>query len=228
MPDYKQGKIYCIRSHQTENIYIGSTTQTLAQRLGKHRSCYKNHNDEKYHYVSSFELLKYDDHYIELIELFPCSCKAELHKREGELIRENDCVNKCIPGRTQREYRDNNKQKYKEQGKQWREKNKTKIKQKRKEYREKNKEIINEKDRQYCKENTKRLLEYQKQYRNNNKQKISERDKRYRKNNIEKMREYDKKRNSIKITCECGSTVIKRRLKIHQKTEKHLNWVRLQ
>ena len=38
------------------------------------------------------------------MELFSCNSKEELHKREGEFIRENECVNKFIPGRTQAEY----------------------------------------------------------------------------------------------------------------------------
>jgi hypothetical protein len=58
----------------------------------------------EYAYVTSYEILKYDDHYIELVEKFPCADKAELHKREGEVIRANPCVNKCIPGRTRAEY----------------------------------------------------------------------------------------------------------------------------
>lgn len=29
MPDYNKGKIYSLRSHQTNDIYIGSTCQKL-------------------------------------------------------------------------------------------------------------------------------------------------------------------------------------------------------
>jgi hypothetical protein len=32
-----------------------------------------------------------------------------LHRREGELIRSNNCVNKFIAGRTKQEYRDENR-----------------------------------------------------------------------------------------------------------------------
>jgi hypothetical protein len=45
---------------------------------------------------------KYDDVRIELIEEFPCENKMELNKREGHYIRTLDCVNKVIPGRTQK------------------------------------------------------------------------------------------------------------------------------
>ena len=37
MPNYQNGKIYCIRSHQTDNIYIGSTTQKLCVRMAEHK-----------------------------------------------------------------------------------------------------------------------------------------------------------------------------------------------
>ncbi len=36
---------------------------------------------------------------IELVDHFPCNSKEELHQREGEHVRNNECVNKCIPGR---------------------------------------------------------------------------------------------------------------------------------
>jgi len=114
MPDYSKGKIYCIRSFQTDKIYIGSTTQTLAQRLGLHRNDYKRYLKGKQHYVTSFELLKYDDYYIELIKLFPCSCKAELDTEEGKYIREWDCVNRKIAGRTKNQYSNDNKDKIKQ------------------------------------------------------------------------------------------------------------------
>ena len=40
--DYSLGKIYKIVSNQTDDIYIGSTSQNLLSvRLGKHRDEYK-------------------------------------------------------------------------------------------------------------------------------------------------------------------------------------------
>ena len=115
--DYKNGKIYTIRSYQTDDIYVGSTLQTLTKRLSKHKDSFKNWNNGKYHYVSSFELIKYDDVYIELIELFPCSSKMELNRREGQLIRSMDCLNRRIAGRTDKEWCDDNKDKIKIQKK---------------------------------------------------------------------------------------------------------------
>ena len=148
MPDYSKGKIYCIRSFKTDDVYIGSTIQTLAERLGKHRNEYKNYLNGKKKYVSSFELLNYDDHYIELITLYPCSCKAELDAEEGQYIREWDCVNKVIPGRTNKQYYIDNRDKKLEYQKQYMIDNRDKIKEKRKQYYIDNRDKIKENDKQ--------------------------------------------------------------------------------
>ena len=111
--EFQNGKIYTIRSFQTEKYYIGSTNhKTLSQRLSKHKSNYSIWLKDKKKYMTSFEILKYDDYYIELLELYPCNLKAELHKREGELIRihKDSLVNRCIPCRTPKEYLIDNKE----------------------------------------------------------------------------------------------------------------------
>jgi hypothetical protein len=38
---YKEGKIYKIICNISHQIYIGSTIQTLNERLSNHTSCYK-------------------------------------------------------------------------------------------------------------------------------------------------------------------------------------------
>lgn len=106
--DWSKGKLYAIRSHTTASIYIGSTRQTLVQRMRCHRSSYKRWRAGHGGHVTSFEILKHPDAYIELLEAYPCESKDELNRREGQLIREMNCVNKHIAGRTSRMYyRDN-------------------------------------------------------------------------------------------------------------------------
>ena len=127
--EFQNGKIYTIRSHQTNKYYIGSTNQlTLAQRLGKHRGNYKDYLNNNNGYMSSFEILQYTDHYIELLELYPFNNKDELQHREGELIRQykSDVVNIRIAGgktveqmvEYNKHYRVNNKQVIVERNKQ--------------------------------------------------------------------------------------------------------------
>ena len=110
---YHKGKIYTIRSNQTNLYYIGSTTQDLYKRLYEHKKDYKLFNNEKKNYITSYEIVKYDDVYIELLEIFKCENKNELNKREGELIRQykDNVVNKYIPNRTSKEYYQDNQDK---------------------------------------------------------------------------------------------------------------------
>ena len=125
--DYKNGKIYVLRSHQTDKIYIGSTTTKLTKRLSSHKSKFKLWKNGKFPYMTAFELMKYDDVYIELLQGYSCDSKMELQKREGEFIRSMKCVNKVIVGRTDKEYREDNKNKIKEYNKEYRETNKIKT-----------------------------------------------------------------------------------------------------
>lgn len=90
MNKYQRGQIYAIRSHQTDLIYIGSTTQPLHKRFYAHKHISNS--------CSSKAILQYADAYIELIEDFPCNSKKELEKREGGLIRETKCVNRSYNG----------------------------------------------------------------------------------------------------------------------------------
>jgi len=111
---YHNGKIYSIRSYSTDKFYIGSTIQPLHKRLYHHKKDYVRFSiNNKYHYVSSFEIIKLDDCYIELLEEYKCENKNQLNRREGEMIRKykDMCVNKYIAGRTDKEYSSDNKEK---------------------------------------------------------------------------------------------------------------------
>jgi len=158
MANYQNGRIYAIKSYQTELIYIGSTTQILSKRLGEHRINYKKNG-----VTSSKEILKYPDYYIELIELFPCNSKEELLKREGYFIKQNIniCVNCCIPGRTYKEWINDNKEHIDELRKQHYLNNVEKLKEYQKQYHLNNAE----KEKQYRLNNVEKIKEYQKQYR---------------------------------------------------------------
>ena len=119
MPDYKQGKIYSVRCKTDDTlIYIGCTTQSLCERMGKHKyDSTKRPNICFYQYINDW-----NDWYIKLYENYPCDNKEQLNKREGEIIREIGTVNKQIAGRTYKEYYEDN----------YYEKNKEKIAEQRK------------------------------------------------------------------------------------------------
>lgn len=115
---YENGKIYTIRSHQTKKYYIGSTCSPLHKRLYEHKTDFRSYNNgnTSTSFMTSYEIVKYDDCYIELYEYFPCNTRAELLKREGECIRANkkNVVNICIPTRTRKQWKADNNEKLNE------------------------------------------------------------------------------------------------------------------
>jgi predicted GIY-YIG superfamily endonuclease len=131
--DYKNGQIYCIRSHQTDQIYIGSTCSPLAKRFYDHK---KKSNNR-----ISKQITQYEDAYIELIENYPCNSKKELNRREGQHMRNTEnCINKNIAGRTLKEYESDNKEQIVLYHKNWYNENKEQLLKKQKEYNENHKE----------------------------------------------------------------------------------------
>ena len=110
MPNYQNGKIYKITSLHTDKCYVGSTTlKYLSSRLGGHKQDLKRGKN-----VSSKYILEFGNCKIVLLELYPCNSKDELLARERYYIENFDCVNKKIPGRTMKEYVEDNKECIKE------------------------------------------------------------------------------------------------------------------
>ena len=205
MPNYANGKIYTIRSYQTDKFYIGSTTQKLSKRLVGHRTTYKRWKNGKNEYrISSFDMLQCDDYYIELLEEFPCTNKMELNRREGFHIRENKatCVNCNIAGRTDKEYYEDNKEKLAKQNYKYRQNNKETISEREAQYRNDNKEKISKRGAQYYKDNKEKLAKCRFQRYQNDKEKLKQ-----------------------KITCGCGSVMRIDGKVRHHKSKKHINWV---
>ena len=108
---YEQGKIYKICDIAYSKCYYGSTTDSLCRRMCKHRYGYKRSQNGEGGIVSVYTIFDefgVDNCKIELVELLPCASRIELGKKEGEYIKNNDCVNKMIAGRTATEWlRDN-------------------------------------------------------------------------------------------------------------------------
>lgn len=176
--DYKNGKIYTIRSHQTDKIYIGSTTQPLSKRLSCHKANYKNYLDGKKNYITSYDIIQYGDAFIELLEECPCETKDQLHKREGECIRkEPNCVNKYVAGRTQKEYREEHKDFYNTYNHSYYKDNRDKIKEQNKQYYKDNSEYVIKRQTSYTKDNIEKIKDYRKKYYEINADKIKARTK---------------------------------------------------
>ena len=135
--DYTHSKIYKIIDNTNGNIYIGSTTQSLSQRLGHHTRHYKRYCNGKCGYMSSFDIIKNMSYEIILIEEVNCNNKEQLHKIEREHIEANECVNLNIPSRTKKEYKEANKDTIKEYHKEYNDLNRDKIREYKKQYQKK-------------------------------------------------------------------------------------------
>ena len=94
------GKIYKIVTAHSNEIYIGSTINSLDERLQGHEQSYIKWLNSLRNYCTSYEILKYGDYSIELLEDYPCLNRYELNYREGyyQLLNFLNCVNTVISG----------------------------------------------------------------------------------------------------------------------------------
>jgi hypothetical protein len=154
--------------------YYGSTNGCLSIRKSRHKYDYKTFVNGKGKYISSFDILeKGDDWDIELVE--DDIEDDQLLLREGFYIKNNECVNKRVAGRTKQEYYNDNEEKIKSYKSQWAKDNREKIKQK---YDENKKEINDKRRERENKEEFKqKKAEQDKKYRTENKAKIDARKK---------------------------------------------------
>ncbi len=140
---YKNGRIYTIRYKNDDSlIYVGSTVTPLYKRFSDHKSHSKNPKNENKQLYKKMNETDLNDWYIELYEDCPCDRKEQLTQREGQVIREIGTLNKQIAGRSNKEWREENKDKLIEKHKEYYEENKDKLKEKKKEYYKENKEKI--------------------------------------------------------------------------------------
>jgi len=153
----KVGYIYSLTCSNPNLIYYGSTTRPLNVRFSGHKRDFKNNKQ-----VSSKILFEWGNVKINLLEEIQYENKKELLDRESYYIRNLKCVNKEIPGRTNKEWRTDNKDKVKLYNEKWRNNNGNIINKKNKEYREKNKEKLKEIKKKYRDENKDKIKEYTK------------------------------------------------------------------
>jgi hypothetical protein len=197
MPDYAKTIIYKLVNYDyPELVYVGSTTNFTKRKQNHKESClnekHKNHNLKVYTNIREYDgwenwsMIKICD--------YPCKNRREAELKEDEYMTElKASLNMIRASRTQKQYREDIKDKIKEYTKEYNDANKEKIQEKKKEYNETNKE---------------KIQEYNKEYRDNNKEQIKEKKKE-------------------KVTCQCGTVVLKRDLKQHEKTKKHTNLINL-
>ena len=173
---FQNAKIYKITDIGYNKCYIGLTCEELSMRMARHRATFKQFLNRNYRRVSSFDLFNeygVENYKIELIEYYKCDTLQELRKQEGLHIKNTECVNKCVAGRTISE---------------WVEDNKDKIREQNKEYQKANKSIIQEQKKEYYVDNKDKILERQKKYREANRDKV----------NAQKLKYYEANKDKIK------------------------------
>lgn len=234
---YKNGKIYKIITSESNEIYIGSTFDTITNRFKGHKRQYKFWKNGKGGKQLSFDIFeKYglEKCKIMLIKEYSVVDKRHLEVYESLWIRKLNSINKLSPvgGMLEKQrnkqyrivnkdelklkkqiYYENNKdeinKKRKPYFKEYRENNKEKAK----EWREKNKETLLAKNRIYYNENKERA----KIYKEKNKDKIKQQWKEYYENNKDTLKE----KRRVKIKCQiCGEQMNKASLNRH-KLRKH-------
>ena len=176
MVNYQNGKIYKLVGNGL--TYYGSTCDELYKRLYNHKNNY-NKCKSKLLFDSG------DKVEIILVEKFPCNDKIELYQRERYYIENFECVNRQIPNRTLKEYRDNNKEKMKD----WIENNKEKILEYRIQYNNNNKDKRNKQKKEWVENNKNRINEYNKEYREKNNEKLKQYKREWREKNRDKINE---------------------------------------
>ncbi len=157
--NFQKAKIYKITNDYNDDVYVGSTCNSLVRRYIQHKSDSKN---EKYQNRPIYKLINqigFERFRIQLICDYPCEDKYQLRQKEGEYIKNIGNLNLLQAGRTIKEYREDNKDK---------------IEETTRNYNNKNIETIRERYRKYDEEHKEERKIYKAKYRQENKEKIAE------------------------------------------------------
>ena len=228
---FKNGKIYKIVCNITEKFYVGSTTKPLEIRLSEHETKYDSYLKDEYHYITSFEIIKNKNYYIELICNVQCISKDILKTFKNNYIKVLRCNNKVVPCRSDIQYRKDNAEKIKQYKKIYRENNTEKIKQQGKKYRKDNAEKIKQYKKIYRENNTEKVKQQGKKYREEHADAIKQYKKKYREDNAEKIKKHREDSAATlkqKIYCECGGKYMYKNKSDHFRTLKHLNYLKIE
>ena len=200
-------KIHCL-DKSCDYVYFGSTTEYNKRSRAHKVNCY-NVNGKAYN-LKVYETIRahggLENWIMEIVEVFPCENKCDLHMREQWYIDSaKNKINSVRAFRTPEEKQINEK----EYSKQFYLANKAEISEYKKQYGLANKDKIAEYKKQYQLANKEKIAEYQKKYRLANKDELIEYHKQYHLANKERISqeqnkietnydEYEQKQNIIK------------------------------
>jgi hypothetical protein len=177
MVNYSDGKIYKIVCDTTNLTYIGSTCESLCNRLGKHAYNYRNYGKNHNRYYTSYMVLENNNYKIVLLEKNSCNDKTELLARERFYIENNECVNKQVPLQNKTEYRQQHRDNFNKYSQLYHSKNRAKRNEQAKEYNKiyynLNKEKVKEQKQIWREDNKVKLADKRKEYYKANKDEIN-------------------------------------------------------
>ena len=150
------------------DLYVGSTTDFTKRKCKHKANCKSCH-------LKVYEMIRanggWENWSMIEIEKYPCKDGNEARARERHWYEElHATMNVQCPIRSQKEYREVNREKKSEHNKKHYEANRESIAEQCKEYYETNRELITEKQREYNNKNKEKIAEYKSEY---NKEKIN-------------------------------------------------------
>lgn len=189
MVNYNDGKVYCIRNHVDDEVYVGSTCQLLSNRMGCHRKrCRDGYSGRLYDHMRAVGV---EHFYVELIESCKdCETKEELVARERHHMREIGTLNRNVPGAFDEV--GGKKEYFKREGKIRYAKNPEPNKQRAREWYQENKDRALVSSRKWVENNMERVKEYKHSWYESNKDNLQERAREYREANKDRIKEKDK------------------------------------
>ena len=188
------------------DVYVGSTAN-LVHRRGCHKSNCHNENVPAYNFPV-YQFIRENGGWDNwsVVKLQDVNCKEDLFKIERVWVEQLGAkLNKNVPSRSQQEWVDTNREK---------------VNACSKKYYQDHKESALKYQNQYYQDHKAEAAEYQKQYRKDHKAEAAEYHKHYYRANKEKYNTCKER-----VTCACGSCVLKVNLSQHHKSKKHLNFL---
>ncbi len=143
--DYSLGKIYKITNDYNDDVYIGSTCDTLSKRFSGHKNMMTKIESKNRPLYKLMNEIGFNRFRIQLLEECPCEDVYELRQKEGSFIRLYGTLNKRVEDgcKSRGEYRSIHKEE---------------INNYHKEYDNKRKESKSEFNKNYYQENRANLL----------------------------------------------------------------------
>ncbi len=143
--------IYQIKCLETGEVYIGSTTRTINERMYEHT---KPSNK-----CISKNIINRGNFKSQVLLYFTCYDNKQRDKIEGNFITsEPNCINKSIPARNGSQYREDNKYHLREKTKIWHRNNQEKSKTYNKKWKDANKEKVKQHRRKWIDANKDKLI----------------------------------------------------------------------